>query len=279
MTRQLIAGVLAVSLNAGIDAIFGTRADALQLENAVKDAEDRTGRKYIKIGTPSLDLSGAPQAQANTERSFDEYLATGCSVRIMLNCSARAARRFWTANEPPLFPMSAMRQATAHIALGSNLGDRQEILLAAVNMLRQTPGVTVRKVSRFEMTDPDSFEILLPNHRGELTEGSLSNLFLVDGEGRLLTPSPDCGLLLGITREHVMRLARDDGIEVLETRLLPEDLMSAREAFLTASTLEIMPIARVGGHPIGDGRPGPVTRRLQEAYRREVREYCERRGS
>lgn len=154
MTRQLIAGVLAVSLNAGIDAIFGTRADAPLLENTVKDAEDRTGRKYIKIGTPSLDLSGAPQARANTKCNFDEYLATGCSVCIMLNCSARAARRFWTANEPPLFPMSAMRQATAHIALGSNLGDRQEILLAAVNMLRQTPGVAVRKVSRFEMTDP-----------------------------------------------------------------------------------------------------------------------------
>ena len=134
-------------------------------------------------------------------------------------------------------------------------------------------------LARFEMKNPDSFEILLPNHRGELTEGSLSNLFLVDGRGRLVTPSPECGLLLGITREHVMLLARGQGLEVLEARVMPEDLLAAREAFITASTLEIMPVARVGEHKIGEGRPGPVTRRLREAYRLEVCEYCVRHGS
>jgi branched-subunit amino acid aminotransferase/4-amino-4-deoxychorismate lyase len=115
--------------------------------------------------------------------------------------------------------------------------------------------------------------VLLPNHQGEITEGSLSNLFLVDAADRVLTPGVDCGLLPGITRRLVLDLAGEAGLEPQEARVLPQDLYTAREAWLTARTIEILPIRSVDDRPIGSGRPGPITRRLQEAYRRHVQAW------
>jgi len=130
-------------------------------------------------------------------------------------------------------------------------------------------------LARFEMRDDEAFETLLPNPQGELTEGSLSNFFLVDSRGSLLTPRPESGILLGITRKNVMELAREEGLEVLEQAVFPGDVAEAREAFITASTLEILPVSRVEATEIGEGRAGPVTLGLLEAYRRRVRAYIE----
>jgi branched-chain amino acid aminotransferase len=129
-------------------------------------------------------------------------------------------------------------------------------------------------LARFEMHSREAFEVLLPNLRGELTEGSLSNIFLVDAQGRLLTPWPESGILMGITRKHVMELARAMGIELLEQPVFPEDLLAAKEAFITASTLEILPIRRVEQTDIGEGRAGSLTLALLDAYRKRVGEYC-----
>lgn len=129
-------------------------------------------------------------------------------------------------------------------------------------------------LARFEMSDPDSFEVLLPNHRGELSEGSLSNLFIIDPDGRLRTPAEASGILAGITRALVLELAREEGLSVEEGRVTREDLLAAREAFLTASTLEILPIASVDGHAVGQGA-GPVTLQLLERYRARVRTASE----
>lgn len=125
-------------------------------------------------------------------------------------------------------------------------------------------------LARFEMKSSDSFEVLLPNHRGELGEGSLANFFLVDADGTLRTPAADSGILVGITRELVLKLARAEGLPAEEGRVLPEDLLASREAFLTASTLEVLPIARVEGRTL-QACPGPVTRRLRERYHERVR--------
>jgi branched-chain amino acid aminotransferase len=109
-------------------------------------------------------------------------------------------------------------------------------------------------------------EALMRNHAGEIVECSQANFFLVRG-GRAMTPPLSAGLLPGITREFVLELASDLGIPASESRLLPEDLASADEAFLTGTTREVTPIVRVDDRPIGAGRPGPITKRLQAAYR------------
>src|SRR5690606_25966625 len=106
---------------------------------------------------------------------------------------------------------------------------------------------------------------ILCNRRGEVSEGSTSNVFIVQGE-RLRTPDIGAGLLAGITREVLVELAQAAGIPVDEGALRPEDLYAADEVFLTSSVRGIMPVTRIGGQPVGTGRVGPVTERLRRLY-------------
>jgi branched-subunit amino acid aminotransferase/4-amino-4-deoxychorismate lyase len=109
-------------------------------------------------------------------------------------------------------------------------------------------------------------EALLLNPRGFLADGAASNLFLVR-DGTLLTPGVEAGALPGITRQVVMEMAGEEGIEVVETSLAPPDLFGAEEAFLTNSVMELMPLVAVDGRQVGPGRPGPLTGRLARRYR------------
>jgi branched-chain amino acid aminotransferase len=113
------------------------------------------------------------------------------------------------------------------------------------------------------------------NYRNEISEGSISNIFVVKG-GVVSTPPLDAGLLAGITRGFVLELGPAAGVEMREATLYDQDLFGADEAFLTSSTQEIVPIVQVDDRVIGDGRPGPVTRRLQAAYRARLQELIGR---
>jgi branched-subunit amino acid aminotransferase/4-amino-4-deoxychorismate lyase len=104
---------------------------------------------------------------------------------------------------------------------------------------------------------------------GEVTEATTSNLFIVE-RGALVTPPLDAGILPGVTRELVGRLARGAGLTVREEPLPVARLRHAAEAFLTASTTEIVPVVRLDGRRLGDGRPGPTTVGLQALYRAAV---------
>jgi branched-chain amino acid aminotransferase len=108
------------------------------------------------------------------------------------------------------------------------------------------------------------------NYRGELTECTQSNLFIVKN-GIALTPPLDAGLLPGITREFLFEVGRDIGVDVREQVLRDDDLFNADEAFLTSTTREAVPIVKVDDRPIGTGAPGPITRTLLEGYRKRAR--------
>jgi branched-chain amino acid aminotransferase len=110
-------------------------------------------------------------------------------------------------------------------------------------------------------------EALLLDGRGSVTEGSSSNVFAVRG-GRVVTPPLAAGILEGVTRGLVLRLAAEDGVSAEETPLRPEDLEGADEVFLTSTVREVVPVTRLGERPVGTGRPGPVTLRLHRALRR-----------
>jgi branched-chain amino acid aminotransferase len=114
-----------------------------------------------------------------------------------------------------------------------------------------------------------AFDAVMRNYRGEISECSISNLFVVKA-GSLLTPPLDAGLLAGITREFVLEMAPEAGVPARETVLRDPDLLGADESFLTSSTQEIVPIVRVDDVTIGEGRPGPVTTRLREVYKRKI---------
>ncbi|WP_242335794.1 aminotransferase class IV [Anaeromyxobacter sp. SG66] len=112
-----------------------------------------------------------------------------------------------------------------------------------------------------------ALEALLLDDAGFVTEGSSSNVFAVAG-GRLLTPPIASGILEGVTRAVVLRLARAEGVPVEEVPLRPEDLERADELFITSTVREILPVTRLGDSPVGAGRPGPLTHHLHQAFRR-----------
>jgi branched-chain amino acid aminotransferase len=113
-------------------------------------------------------------------------------------------------------------------------------------------------------------EAILLNMGGCIAEGPGENIFIVKG-GRLMTPPISSGALAGITRDSVIKIARDEKVDFREKELTPKDLYSADEAFFTGTAAEVTPIKEVDGKKIGDGRRGPVTERLQRIFFNSVR--------
>jgi branched-chain amino acid aminotransferase len=114
-------------------------------------------------------------------------------------------------------------------------------------------------------------EGLMCNYRGELSECSQANFFLVRA-GAALTPKAASGLLEGVTRGFLFDVGKEVGVEVRDEILYPTDLETADEMFITSTTRELSPVVMVDDRVVGTGTPGPVTRRLLEGYRRKTRE-------
>lgn len=110
-----------------------------------------------------------------------------------------------------------------------------------------------------------AFDSVLLNWEGRLAECTVSNLFFA-ARGRLRTPSIDCGILDGITRDILLKLAQAEGIAVEEGFYSTDHLYEADECFLTNTTMEVMPAVLVDGRPIGSGKPGALTRRLRSLF-------------
>jgi branched-chain amino acid aminotransferase len=114
-------------------------------------------------------------------------------------------------------------------------------------------------------------EALLLTTDGHISEGTGENIFVVR-KGRILTPpSSSVGALEGITADAITTIARDLGYEVVENHLRRTDLYMADEAFLTGTAAEVVPIASVDDRSVGAGKPGPITRAIQEVFFQAVR--------
>ncbi len=118
-------------------------------------------------------------------------------------------------------------------------------------------------------------EALLMDASGYIVEGSGENIFIVRN-GKLYTPPSHASILEGITRDTVIKLAVDSGMPVEERSITREEVYTADEVFLTGTAAEITPVVEVDGRPIGDGAPGPVTKKLAELYVKVVRGEVER---
>ena len=149
------------------------------------------------------------------------------------------------------------------------------VLLWPLDMARRSPetkSVDYMTSYSLEARENGAFEVLYcPG--GEITEGAHSSFFLVkDGE---LVTAPLNRVLSGTTRRIVIELARRNGILVRESVALLAELTGYAEAFITGSLKGILPVVRVGGTVIGDGRPGAVTKRLREIYASGISEWLE----
>lgn len=120
-------------------------------------------------------------------------------------------------------------------------------------------------IAKIEALDNDVPEAIMYNHEGYVAEATGDNVFIVR-DGVIYTPPVEAGALEGITRNLVMRLAREDNLEVVEKNLTRCDLYICNEFFLTGTAAEVIGIVEIDRRMIGDGKPGPVTKRLREKF-------------
>lgn len=139
-----------------------------------------------------------------------------------------------------------------------NLPDALDPQIKATNFLNNIQ-------AKREAIAAGAFDSVLLNWESHVTECTVSNLFFVQA-GQLCTPSLACGILDGITRGVILTLARENRITVSEGRFGVEALRQAEECFLSNTTMEVMPVTRLDGRHIGNGKPGPLTRQLHQIF-------------
>jgi len=120
-------------------------------------------------------------------------------------------------------------------------------------------------LAKIEALDNDVPEAIMYNHEGYVSEATGDNVFIVR-EGLIYTPPAEAGALEGITRDVVIRLAREENLDVVEKNLTRFDLYVSDECFLTGTAAEVIGIVEIDGRVIGDGKPGPITKLLRKKF-------------
>jgi len=126
-------------------------------------------------------------------------------------------------------------------------------------------------LAKLEAHDADVPEAIMLNHVGNVAEATGDNVFIIR-DGQIQTPPTSAGILEGITRATVMRLAREAGYEVVEKDLVRSDLYCADECFLTGTGAQVIPATLIDKRAIGNGQVGPITRALMALYENFVRQ-------
>ena len=101
---------------------------------------------------------------------------------------------------------------------------------------------------------------------GLVTEGTSTNAWIVTGDGTVVTRAADNAILKGVTRLAVFDIIAREGYRLVERPFTVEEAKAAREAFLTSTTADLLPVVRIDGAPVDDGRPGPLSSKLRAAY-------------
>ena len=144
----------------------------------------------------------------------------------------------------------------------------------SVNPLIKSNNLLNNALAMQEAFRRGGYEGIMRNYRGELAECTQSNFFIVK-HGAALTPPIDAGLLAGITREFIFEVGARSNISVREQVLRDDDLFGADEVFLTSTTRELVPIVQVDDRKIGSGAPGPITRALLDAFRKQAQQLTQ----
>jgi branched-chain amino acid aminotransferase len=148
--------------------------------------------------------------------------------------------------------------------------------VAVVNVRRNHPMALNPKIkatnflnnilAKIESLNKKAYEAIMLTIDGYVAEGTICNIFIVK-DRTLITPPTNIGILEGVTRGLIIKLAKEKGIKVLEKAFKKEALYKADECFLSSTTMEIMPVTRVDNKKIGKGSPGEMTKKLLSDFR------------
>ncbi len=139
----------------------------------------------------------------------------------------------------------------------------------------KTTQLLANLMAKTEARKAGAYEAWLVDRDGFVTEGSSTNAWIVTAQGEIITRNLSHAILPGVTRRVILEAAAAAQMKVIERPFTPEEAKQAKEAFLSAATGAGVPIIAIDGTKVGDGKPGPVTRRVQEIYEDWVRSHTE----
>lgn len=248
----------AVSIfNPAIFGAFGVYESIQQRRGVVFRLEDHLARLLASAEAIGLSLPAAlPQIAAWTHAVLAANECRDSLIRLfVLGPSSDHAAELFIWPEAPRIPAPEIAQQG--VGAITYAGERALPHAKSLNTL-------VNHLAKAAATAAGEHEGLLLNRAGCFTEGASSNLFVVQ-QGALLT-APEDEVLAGVTQIEVLRLAAELGLPVAQRPLPLAELARWDEAFLTSTSRHVLPLVRVDGRAIGDGRPGPLTQRLQTAF-------------
>ena len=221
-----------------------------------------------------LDLSGPPShweaAIRDAVSSSGTLPAEDAYVRLVVT---RGAGPIGLPFGPGLTPTTVVVVAPAHRptaddrrrGLAVALVDRLRVSVKALDPGAKTGNYMNNLLALHEARQRGAEDGVLMNDRGEVTEGTTSNVYVVE-RGRLSTPPIAAGILKGTTRTRILDLCSKNAIPAGERTLLPQDLLAAEEVFLSSSVRGVIPVTTIDGHAVGGGGPGPVTERIHALF-------------
>ena len=130
----------------------------------------------------------------------------------------------------------------------------------------KTVGLLPNVLARQAAIDQGAREAWFIDKAGLVTEGASANAWIVTADGKLVTRHADHAILRGITRTVALDAAKEQGLSIEERPFSLDEAYAAREAFVTSATQLVMPVVRIDGRPVGDGKPGPVAAALRKVY-------------
>ena len=212
-----------------------------EIENAVRDMLEANGQQdgYIRLcvtrGMGTLGLN--------------PYICRGGSTFIII------------ADSIQLYPQEMYDNGLAVIT-AATIRNHPAALSPRIKSMNYLNNI----LAKMEAIQSDCVEAVMLNHSGYVAECTGDNLFIVR-DGKLWTPPLHAGILEGVTRNLVIELAEQAGIEVIQADMTRHDLYVADEFFLTGTAAEVIPVTKVDGRDIGSGQPGPITQQLIKAFR------------
>jgi D-alanine transaminase len=218
--------------------------DAIRLKNPHSDGDWRRLVHELLARNPGEDQGIYLQITRGAAPKRDHAIPSGIAPTVFAMCN-------------PILPPSPRIAAEG---IGAVTREDSRWLRCDIKAITLLANVLLRQ----QAADEDALEAILIRD-GQVTEGAASNLFLVRG-GQISTPPKSDLLLAGITRDLVLELAATQGLAWEERLIAPEELAPADEIWLSSSTRELLPVTRLDGRPIANGRPGPIWHRMNAYY-------------
>jgi branched-chain amino acid aminotransferase len=227
--------------------------------------------RAIRLTIPFL----AEHLKAATEQTFKANGFTDCYIRLVVTrgvgslglgpdrCETPSV--FIIADSIALYPKE-MYEKGMPVITASVIRNHPNALSARVKSLNYLNNI----MAKLEAIDAGVPEAVMLNHEGNVAECTADNIFIVKN-GTVYTPTTYDGILEGVTRDVILKLCRKHQIPCQEKTLQRHDLYVADEFFLTGSGAEVIPVTKIDGRAVGDGVPGPISKRLIEAFHAYVR--------